>query len=320
MRLILMGNGPFAVPAFDEIQTACRSSDESVIAVVTRPQRAVKSRGGPPPAPVRDWAQAHRLPHFAPANVNDAETIGWLTSLAADVLVVCDFGQILSPEALATTSRGGINLHGSLLPAYRGAAPVQRAMLGGETLTGVSLIHMTPRLDGGPILTTASTEILAHETAGELEQRLSQLGVGPTLEALEMLRRWDGHSPLGDPQDAAAVSKAPRLNKAEARIDFDRPGRLLDAHVRGMQPWPVAFLEVDAGGKTPVRVQVLGVKFLEGEMDGRAAGELRVDPSGVQVRCRDGAILLTRVKPAGKREMAGADWARGLGRVGQVLT
>ncbi len=312
MRLILMGNGPFAVPAFDKIAASCGQEGDNIVAVVTRPLPTVKSRTGPPPTPVHDWALSRGLPHHAPPSVNDAEAVDWLASLSADLMVVCDFGQILRPETLATTTRGGVNLHGSLLPAFRGAAPVQRALLSGQSVTGVSLIHMTPRLDGGPILTTAQTEILDDETAGELEQRLSVLGVQPTLDAIEIVRRWDGQSMLGAAQDPAAVTKAPRLNKAEARIDFDRPGRLVDAHVRGMQPWPIAFVEVQfpAGGATQ-RVQVLAVDFRTGASPFGQPGELRIDDGDPVVACRDGSLTLRRVKPSGKKVMDGRDWVRG---------
>ena len=126
-------------------------------------------------------------------------------------MVVCDYGQILKPSVTRSDRLGGINLHGSLLPAYRGAAPVQRALLSGDTVTGVSVIHMTPRLDGGPIITTRETEIRDDETAGKLEERLSEIGVAATLEAIEKLVAWDGESEMGVSQDASRVSQKHRV-------------------------------------------------------------------------------------------------------------
>ena len=157
-RLVLMGTGPFAVPSFETL----RAAGFPIAMVVTKPAPSVKSRKGPPPAPVRTWAEQHRLPIFDPDTVNDPEAIDRVAAEDPDLLVVCDYGHILKPEALETARLGGINLHGSLLPAYRGAAPVQWAVLRGDPVTGVSVIHMTPRLDGGP-----GTAIVADGRGGD---------------------------------------------------------------------------------------------------------------------------------------------------------
>ncbi|MFG0261626.1 MAG: methionyl-tRNA formyltransferase [Novipirellula sp. JB048] len=308
LRIIAMGTGPFAVPSFD----ALLADGHEIPLVVTRPQPPVRSRKGPPPSPVRQWASENQLPLFDPHSINDAETIARLQSIGADLLVVCDYGQILKPAALATASLGGINLHGSLLPAYRGAAPVQRSLLNGDTVTGVSVIHMTPKLDGGPIVTTRQTTIEADETAGELEQRLSQLGVPATLEAIEKLRDWDGTRPLGEPQDPAKVTRAARLSKSEAEIDWDLPARLIDCHVRGMQPWPVAYFFVPVVGKdAPIRVAVKQVRGGRELPAGVTPGTIDIDEQGFKVAAQDRWVLITRLQPAGKREMAGAEFLRG---------
>ena len=128
MQLILMGTGPFAVPSFDALLKA----GHEVLLVVTKPQPQVKSRKGPPPSPVRTWAEENNLPIYDPSSINEPDAVVRITELAADLMVVCDYGHILKPDALAATKLGGINLHGSLLPAYRGAAPVQRALLSGD--------------------------------------------------------------------------------------------------------------------------------------------------------------------------------------------
>ena len=243
-QIILMGTGPFAVPSFEAI----RAAGYKIALVVTRPTPPVKSRGGPPPSPVRDWAVEHELPLWDPPSINDEPAIARLNEAQADLMVVCDYGQILKPDALAATRWGGINLHGSLLPAYRGAAPVQRALLSGDAETGVSVIHMTPRLDGGPIVTSATTEISSTETAGELEERLSMIGVDATMRAIGQLKdvltehkRGTPIPLIGEPQDRSKISKAPRLSKAEAEIDWYKSASQIDCLVRGMQPWPVAF-------------------------------------------------------------------------------
>lgn len=303
-----MGTGPFAVPSFDAIA----QQGHDIPLVITRPQSVVKSRKGPPPAPVHDWATARGLPVESPASINDDAAVERLESLDAELMVVCDYGQILKPAALAATRWGGMNLHGSLLPAYRGAAPVQRALLAGDAETGVSVIHMTPRLDGGPVLAMRRTPIDDLETAGELEERLARLGVEATLEAIAQLA--DGH-PEGMHQDPELITKAPRLSKAEARIDWSSSGRMIDCHVRGMQPWPVAFSEIHLReGKPAVRLAIRKVRWYKDASVGpEKCGQLLPtdDPDVMRVGCSDGYVDVLRVQPAGKKEMDAADFLRG---------
>ena len=271
MRIITMGTGPFAVPSFEAI----RRSDHTLLAVVTKPEPPVKSRKGPPPAPVRTWAAQHDLPILDPASINDAEAIAQLKALQPDLLVVCDYGQILKPDALAVAKLGGINLHGSLLPAYRGAAPVQRALLSGDRETGVSVIHMTPKLDGGPILATRRTAISDDETARQLEQRLSQLGVDLVMQCIDELARWDGESTIGEIQDTKLATKAPRLSKQEAQVDWRRSRREIDCLVRGMQPWPIAFSTIKVReNKPPLRLTILKVTPVDEPADDLQPGQL----------------------------------------------
>jgi len=310
LKLILMGTGPFAVPPFD----ALRESSHRIELVVTRPVVSTKSRGGPPPSPVRQWAVEHDLPIFDPPTINSGDSVEQLRQHDADLLVVCDYGQILKPAALTTAQLGGINLHGSLLPKYRGAAPVQWAMLSGETNTGVSVIHMTPRLDGGPVLTTRETEIRGDETAGELEERLAEIGVAAALEAIESLSRWDGHSPIGSIQDAKEATKAPRLNKSDGEIDWNRSARQIDCHVRGMQPWPVAFTFFPgSGGKPSIRLAIKAISVLDERAADVPAGHVVSEDASGQfvVAAADKLVRIERLQPAGKQEMSGAEFIRG---------
>ncbi len=313
LRLILMGTGPFAVPAF----AALVAAGHDIPLVVTRPAREIRSRKAPPPSPVREFAAAHGFELYDPPNINAPEAIAKLHSFGADLLVVCDFGQILSSEALAQARLGGINLHGSLLPAYRGAAPVQWALLSGDAQTGVSVIHMTPRLDGGPILATASTPIRSTETAGELEERLSQLGVEPTLQSVELLATWDGNSPIGEPQDPSRVSRAPRLDKAAGQIDWSWPAEKIDWHVRGMQPWPGAYTELQLSpDKPPLRIAVRRVSVLpeaaasEASQGSAEPGEL-LTSAALQIATGRGVIQIDRLQVAGKSEVTADEFLRG---------
>ncbi|MGC6447569.1 MAG: methionyl-tRNA formyltransferase [Rubripirellula sp.] len=321
MRIILMGTGPFAVPAFDAI----RAKGYNIVCVVTRPAQQVKSRKGPPPQPVRTWAESQGLEVTAPPSINSTEAIESLAKLSPDLLVVCDYGQILSDAALSTAKLGGINLHGSLLPKYRGAAPVQRALLAGDPLTGVSVIHMTPKLDGGPILATAELSIAPEETSGELEERLSDLGVEPTLSAISKLEDWDGTRVLGCDQDPQAVTRAPRLSKKEALIDWTRSNVQLDCFIRGMLPWPIAYTFLPTGDpKPPLRVAIKKARVIQSDSieketypvqlsgaDGNITPGSLLRTDRMLIQTGEGVLELLQVQPAGKREMTGEEFMRG---------
>lgn len=312
-RLIVMGTGPFAVPSFE----ALRSVGHDIALVVSRPQPPVRSRKGPPPSPVRLWASQHSLPVFDPPSINDPAAVERLAQVGASLLVVCDYGQILKPPALESATLGGINLHGSLLPKYRGAAPVQWALLSGDQETGVSVIHMTPRLDGGPIVEIRKTPISSEETAGELEDRLARIGVEATLDAVDCLSQWDGKSSIGEAQDPSLVSKAPRLKKSDGEIDWGRTAREIDCHVRGMQPWPVAFTHVPMGdGKPPLRLAVKRIRIVGQPADSNPPGGVNppgsvVAGEGLLVATGDQVVQIDRLQPAGKREMSGEEFLRG---------
>ena len=328
MRVVLMGTGPFAVPAFDAIRT----KGHQIECVFVRPLPNVKSRKGPPPEPVREWAESHQLNVASPDSINAEETISILKQIESDLLVVCDYGQILSDAALATAALGGINLHGSLLPRYRGAAPVQRCLLAGDEFAGISVIHMTPKLDGGPILASAKTPITESETAGELEVRLSHLGVEPTLDAMKLLENWDRVSGLGSAQDPNAVTKAPRLSKKEALIDWQQSSKKIHCFIRGMQPWPIAYCFFPLpNGKPPLRVAVKEARVMDSNPEDQSIpsqlSEIQpADESLTQssaepgtllhrsrmlIRTGDGVIELLSVQPAGKREMSAEEFLRG---------
>jgi len=309
LRLVLMGTGPFAVPSFQALVDA----GYEIPLVVTRPAREVKSRKGPPPSPVREFAAEHRFELFDPPSINTPDAIARLASAMPDLLVVCDFGQILCRDALAVAPLGGINLHGSLLPAYRGAAPVQWAVLSGDDVTGISVIHMTPRLDGGPILAMAETPIHSDETSGKLEHRLSLLGVEPTLASVAILATWDGQESIGQPQDAARVSRAPRLDKAAGKIDWTRSARMIDCHVRGMQPWPGAYtdLALASADKPPLRIAVRVVTPMADDSRPGAVPGTLVSDKALMVACGDGLIRIDRLQVAGRAEVSAEEFLRG---------
>ena len=323
MRLVLMGTGPFAVPSFE----ALRSDGHEIACVITRPEVQSVSKKGPPPSPVRLWAVGHGLNHLSPESINSQESIELVKSMTPDLLVVCDYGQILSNLALETARWGGINLHGSLLPRHRGAAPVQWSILSGDKTAGVSVIHMTPGLDAGPVIQSDSTAIDPSENAGELERRLSQLGVGTVRRSLALLEQSNGST--GVLQDKAHTTKAPRLSKADGQIHCEFPVRLLDRQLRGLQPWPGCFCELESPTGNRFRVivhqgqplpcdvgsfSVGAVLFKENIPDGFPID--RDNFPALSLVCSDGLFSISMIQVAGKKSMSADEFARGYSKNG----
>lgn len=314
MRLIIMGTGPFAVPMFQAILKA----GHEVPIVVTRPTRPARGRKQPPSNPMREAAESVGIEVWAPESINTPEARVQLESYTADLMVVCDYGQILNSEALATTRLGGINLHGSLLPKYRGAAPVQWAVINGDLTTGITVIHMTPKLDGGPSLVQIETPIEADENAETLETRLSTLGAPAVLQAITLLDEWDEQTAIGEIQDPADITKAPRLTKNHGVIDWKKSAAEILNNHHGVQPWPGSFTVLDRG-KQPMRLIISELSIHEpvereglSEPDGYSAGEVIIaEKDTLVVACGSGSIQLLEVQPAGKRVMTAGEFLRG---------
>lgn len=311
MRIVMMGTGPFAVPTFE----ALLASDHTVVALVTRPTPAPRGREKQSLNPMRDVALAHQLEVHAPESINTDASIALLASMQADLLVVCDYGQILKPAALATARLGGINLHGSLLPQYRGSAPVHWSILMGDAETGVSVIHMTPRLDGGPILAVRRTPIGQSETMPELEHRLSTIGVAAVFEAIQVLANWDGTSPIGTPQDPAQVTKAPRFSRADGELDFQKTAAQLARQVRAFKPWPGSYTHWLRDGQEPLRLIVDQAEAIDDAPGNQVEPATVVETSGgkLVVQTTDGRLAITSLQPAGKRVLAAAEFLNGYG-------
>ena len=308
MKLLLMGTGPFAVPSFCALLD---SRQHEVVALVTRPAVDRKGRSAPSAYPVRELARDRKLPLLEPQNVNAPDAWALLAGLQPELLVVCDYGQILSPDALGIAPLGGINLHGSLLPKYRGAAPVNWAVLDGETQTGVTVIHMTPRLDAGPVLTVRTTDIAPDETAPELEQRLAKLGVGAVDEAVAMLEQWDGQSPIGTKQDVARATKAPRLKKEDGAVDWSRPAQTIKNQVRGLQPWPGTYTFWPRPPGAPLRLILDRVSVVSQPAEATPGTVVRSGKTDLWVATGEQLLALDRIQPAGKRVLEIGEFLRG---------
>ncbi|HLA83235.1 MAG TPA: methionyl-tRNA formyltransferase [Thermoguttaceae bacterium] len=305
MRIIMAGTGPFAVPTFRELL----ESSHEVVLLVTSPRRLCRGRPAARECPVRDVAAASGMPIFDPEDVNTPESVARLVEAAADVLVVCDYGQILSREALASARLGGINLHGSLLPKYRGAAPVAWAICHGETTTGVTVIHMTPTVDAGPCIAQASTPIGPDETAAELEARLCRLGGPLVLRTLDALAAGNVR-PIE--QDPRLASRAPRLKKEDGLIDWTRPAAAVKNHVRAMDPWPKAYTFWHRTGGEPARLILGPVTTVDSSGQSTPPGTV-LEASGdrLMVAAGEGAVLLQSLQPAGKRMLPVDAFLRG---------
>jgi methionyl-tRNA formyltransferase len=300
MRLMMLGTGPFAVPTL----RALAASRHDVVLVVTRPPQGRAQAA----SPVQRAAEELGLSIWAPPTVNSPEAQGCLCAHEADLLVVCDYGEILRPETLAVTRLGGINLHGSLLPKFRGAAPVQWAILRGETETGDSVILMTPALDAGPVLAQVRTPIDPEEHAEQLESRLALLGADLVLQAIDSLERGTAR-PI--PQDLAQASKAPRLKKEHGAIDWSRPAQEIKNQVRALRPWPRAYTFWRRVEGEPLRLNIDRVAIISSEAYAAAAGTVVDAPSRLVVASGDVPVEILELQPAGKRAMAAADFLRG---------
>lgn len=300
MRIVMLGTGPFAVPTLK----ALVASEHEVLLAVSRPPRGRK----PLPAPVQIAAEELGIPRWLPETVNSDEARARLAELHADLLVVCDYGEILKSSTLETTRLGGINLHGSLLPKYRGAAPVQWAVLNGDAETGNTVIQMTPGLDAGPCVGVDRVPIDPDETAGELEARLSERGANLVLEVVEKLAAGS-IQPIE--QDKSQATKAPRLEKEHGLVDWSRPALEIKNRVRALHPWPRAYTHWQRVSGEPLRLIVDRVQIVAEEFPAALPGRVVAAGDTFVVATGDGFLSIEQVQPAGKRVMSAGEFLRG---------
>jgi len=303
MRIIMFGTGPFAAPTF----RALFDTRHEVVALVTQPPRVVRGKVVAAASPVRDEGVRRGTPILDPEDVNTAESCTQLAEFAADLFVVADYGQILSAETLALARHGAINLHGSLLPKYRGAAPINWALYKGEAETGVSIIHMTPRVDAGPVLAQASTPIEPDENAVELETRLAALGAPLVMKMLDAI---EAGQTAALPQDLALATKARRLRKTDGAIDWSRPAVAIKDQVRALQPWPRAYTDWLSATGEPLRL-IIGRADVRESTEGAPPGTVIQSDKQLVIAAGEGAVALLQVQPAGRQMMPAADFLRG---------
>jgi methionyl-tRNA formyltransferase len=316
-RIAMMGTGTFARPTFEALLA---EPALEVVGLVTQPDRdAGHVRGstrqtGPS---LKEIAQARGVPVYQPDSVNTPEGIARLREWRPDLLVVAAYGQILKKEVLEAAPWGGINVHASLLPKYRGAAPVAWAILRGEARTGVTIIRMTTGLDAGDMLAQEAIDILPEETAGELEARLAPFGARLALEVIQQMWRAGGVSPpVGAKQDPSQVTKAPKLKKEDGLIDWSQPAEQVCRQVRAMQPWPTAYTFLHHADQPLLRVIVSRAVPAKAPQRAEVVTPGRVllpdtpEPR-LLVAAGIGAVEVRELQPAGKRRMSAAGFLRG---------
>ena len=300
MRIVFMGTPDFAAASLKKLLT----EGFDVVGVFTQPDKP-KGRGMEMAySPVKDLALQAGLPVFQPEKMRDGTALAILRELKPDILVVVAYGRILPDEILALPAYGAINVHGSLLPKYRGAAPIQWAVLNGDEITGVSTMYLAHDMDAGDIIYTAETPIGEFETSGELFDRLMEMGAELLVKTLRAIE--DGSAPR-TPQDHAKASYVKMLDKSLCPIDWNQSPRAVVTQICGLQPWPVATMELQGAV-----YKVFSAAYTDTKT-GKTPGSLvSAGPAGIEIACAGGETLrITELQAPGKKRMPAADFLRG---------
>jgi len=300
MRIVFMGTPDFAEASLRKLL------DEhfDVVGVFTQPDKP-RGRGMEMSfSPVKTLALEHGLPVFQPTKMRDGTALRQIEACKPDILVVVAYGRILPDDILAVPQYGAINVHASLLPKYRGAAPIQWAVLNGDKITGVSTMYLASEMDTGDIIFTEETEIGEFETSGELFDRLMKMGADLLVKTLRAIE--DGTAPR-TPQDHSQASYVSMLDKSMCPINFDKSPREVVKWICGLQPWPVATMDLE--GKT---VRVFGASYSQNRTDKSPGTIVSTGEKGIEVACAGGETLyITELQAPGKKRMTAADYLRG---------
>lgn len=299
MRVVFMGTPDIAAACLKKII----ADGTQVVGVYTQPDRP-KGRGMKMVfSPVKEVAIANGLPVYQPENFRDGETVAQLQALAPDVVAVVAYGRILPQSVLDIPTHGCINIHASILPAYRGSAPYQWAVLDGLEETGVTAMYLCREMDAGDIIDVAKTPIGPNETAGELLDRLAVLGA----DLLSVtLKKFEKGNVTAVPQDSTKATYAPMLDKTMCSIDWSKTARQVHNHVRGMNPWPVATTEIQ--GK---KFKVYATTVMDEQVDAAPGTILALTKTGLKIACGEGAVEIRVLQAEGGKRMAAPDYFRG---------
>lgn len=299
MRIVFAGTPDPALPALRRLIDSPR---HEVVAVLTRPDAAAGRRGRPGPSPVARTALEAGIPVLRPPRPNTPEFAAELAALAPDCCAVVAYGALLGPDLLAVPPHGWVNLHFSLLPAWRGAAPVQAAIAAGDAVTGATTFLIEPALDSGPVYGVVTETIRPGDTAGELLARLADSGAGLLETTMDGIA--DGAlCPVAQPPDG--ISTAPKITVESARVRWDLPAHVIERRIRSVTPAPGAWTMI-----ADLRVK-LGPVTVDEAADRLAPGVISVERSAVRVGTGSAPVVLGQVQPPGRTAMSAADWARG---------
>lgn len=296
-----MGTPDFAVPSL----AALLEAGHEVCGVFCQPDKPVGRHQNKLQAPpVKQFALSKDIPVFQPVKLRDGTALAQLKELAPELIVVAAYGRILPDDILALPPKGCINVHSSLLPKYRGAAPINWAVINGDAETGVTIMHMATELDAGDIIDQVSTPIDPDETVETLHDRLARLGAELLVETVEHLA---DDTATRTPQEESQVTLAPMLSRALSPMDWSRPARALHDQVRGLLPWPAAVTEL--GG---VRCKILATTVLEETTEKAPGSVVTADKTGLKIACGEGTLLrIDRLQADGGKRLAAADYLRG---------
>lgn len=314
MKIVCMGTGTFGIPTLEALY---QHPSHEVVALVTQPVPQTHTQGKPLPTPeIVQLAEKHQTPIYHFAKIKSPEAIETLRSFQADLFFICDYGQILSQEGIQAARLGGLNLHGSLLPKYRGAAPVHWAIYNGDEETGITVIHITPEMDAGPMVASEKVPILSDETTPELEARLARIGTPHVLHVIDRMANGEDLSQWAVPQDPALACGARKLRKQFAQIDWNRSAVEIRNQIRAFEPWPRTFTHwVKTPGKPPIRLiphpvpEILEMPHPENTPPGTilAVGEVLAVATG------KGVLGIRLLQPSGKRPLTIPEFHCGYG-------
>jgi methionyl-tRNA formyltransferase len=307
-KIIFAGTPTFAVPPLQ----ALIASGQQIVAVYTQPDRPSGRGQILTASPVKQTALDHQIPVLQPKTLRDPEAVDELRELGADLMVVVAYGLLLPQAVLDAPRLGCINVHASLLPRWRGAAPIQRAILAGDEETGVTIMSMEAGLDTGPMYLIRHVPIEPRETGGSLHDKLAMLGAEALMEALPGVF---GGTLIPQPQDDALATYAKKLSKNEAIVDWGRSAEEIDRMIRAFDPWPVAQTRLG-----DMSLRLWGSEIVPDGSTGISPGKvIKADRSGVDVATGDGVLRITRLQPPGKRSMTAADFLNARKLDGEVL-
>ena len=299
MRFVFIGAGEIGVPTL----RALLKSEHEVVGVVTQPDKPVGRAQLVEPLPIKRALAAAKMPILQPARIKDPQAIEEIRALVPDAIVVMAYGQMLPRDVLEIPKIACLNLHASLLPRWRGAAPIQAAIAAGDRETGITVMYMDEGLDTGDILVQRTIDILPADTGGSLHDRLAHIAPEALLESLRMLEK---RSAPRIPQDNALATLAPKLSREHGRIDWSEPAELIERKIRAFNPWPGAFMTISTNGTRNLKIFSATIIDFEGK-----PGEILKRQNELIVAAGEGALSLREVQLEGRRRMSGSEFLRG---------